>query len=635
MTAERWEGVCAPPCTDDATCRESYRCLAATPRTGEQGLAFCIKQEGSADAGPEDSSVRDSSIQDSNLADGACTANTSCPNGTVCSGGACLKTCSTNEQCPIEQLCTPNPNAPDAGPKGYCVAKSQDWGKGRYGSICPTGSAECDTAAGFDCVGTAGTADAYCSKKDACTKDSECPLGFWCGDVRRMKDANNVDFDNPAKACLRRTFCAPCETDLDCFHETNAICAPSKAGEKFCSLPCDPASKSCIFGTSCDDLGDGRFACRPEAGGVCHAEKPQGCSPCRIDSDCGKNAVCIRGKINWKPSMSWCSTVCGPVDADGKRGCPIAPNGQEMLCLDENQYSIGGPVTSTAPNSQYQHCYAPFTMDVSELYTKPPRNPPHNVCGNHIREGEEECDDANKSATDGCDNCRITEACTFKISEPNGDGTDGVSPTLSPAPKHVTATGPDVDPAMPFVISLWNCGTFRVEGAIENAGDTDTIAIGVDDSISLWVEAFTDKIGTCSADLIAETRAWKNGEKVTDKSLLDLNVPCEKLSNDVQFLADQKLCPDAPDHLACGSCAGAGICGVCDDDNGVGNCPRMLVNTMTKYSTVPVYFDGIYKVIRIRAKKPSATVVKYVVVGSRFESEAAIGPSTPPVLSCF
>ncbi|MDZ4064050.1 MAG: hypothetical protein U1E22_05210, partial [Coriobacteriia bacterium] len=94
-------------------------------------------------------------------------------------------------------------------------------------------------------------------------------------------------------------------------------------------------------------------------------------------------------------------------------------------------------------------------------------------------------------------------------------------------------------------------------------------------------------------------------------------------------------CPGTPTHLGCGTCDGPGVCGVCDDDNGPGNCTRMLVRTLTNFGTYPIYFDGRYKVLRVYAKDPAATVGNFVIVGSRFTSQANFGRSTPVVLSCY
>jgi len=53
------------------------------------------------------------------------------------------------------------------------------------------------------------------------------------------------------------------------------------------------------------------------------------------------------------------------------------------------------------------------------------------------------------------------------------------------------------------------------------------------------------------------------------------------------------------------------------------------------YGSYPIYFDGTLKVLRVFAKDPQTTVGNYVVVGSRITQNAAFGPSTPAVLSCY
>ncbi len=52
---------------------------------------------------------------------------------------------------------------------------------GGFYTSCPS-TTECDTEAGFECVGSGvGDLDAYCTK--GCGEDSECPTGFVCDRV--------------------------------------------------------------------------------------------------------------------------------------------------------------------------------------------------------------------------------------------------------------------------------------------------------------------------------------------------------------------------------------------------------------------------------------------------------------------
>jgi hypothetical protein len=60
-----------------------------------------------------------------------------------------------------------------------------------------------------------------------------------------------------------------------------------------------------------------------------------------------------------------------------------------------------------------------------------------------------------------------------------------------------------------------------------------------------------------------------------------------------------------------------------------------MVSTATSFGNYPIYFDGRYKVLRVYAKDPGATVGNYILIGSRYSSQAMLGPSTPVVLSCY
>lgn len=615
FTEDRPEGYCTIPCQDSGMCPWGHACYSAVPDstggTGNYCLSLGLPDDGKPGAVCETTDQCDSG------------------HGLYCFEGACTFPCSSVlSTCPEGMMCKGDPGAGPGDPAGYCVTATPDFGiSGRYGSDCPFGDSQCDADAGFICVGTEGTTDAHCSKPDGCDADADCPTGYWCGTTRTTEEGE-IDFTKQPKTCLRRGFCHPCETDLDCGHEMNAICVPDTRGEKFCSSACMGGTNSCIIGTTCEDVGDGRTACRPDVG-YCYSKDPKGCDPCRIDSDCGPNAWCATGKWGYKPGINWCSTPCGPADEHGKNPCPVAPNGQEMLCLDEHQFVLG-PFTSADPGYLYKHCYAPFTVDNSELY--PGSDPPNGVCGNGKIEAGEECDDGNKIATDGCADCKVTPECTFKVVEPNGDG----DPVVAPAPNHVKIPATDPEPALPYIIATNVCYTFKVEGAIETPGDVDVVAIMLPSGADLWVSTYTSTPGACTADLVTEARAWKNGERTTDEDFLDLDVPCEALSDAPEDYATTGFaCPGTPTHLGCGTCDGPGVCGVCDDDNGPGNCTRMLVRTLTNFGTYPIYFDGRYKVLRVYAKDPAATVGNFVIVGSRFTSQANFGRSTPVVLSCY
>ncbi|MCC6644313.1 MAG: hypothetical protein IT374_01920 [Polyangiaceae bacterium] len=599
------EGECMTTCTKSSECLVGAECSLQTRQdSGETGMFCTPRVYVSDDAGqpkpagaPGDACAKGADCDDGHgirCVDGACAAVAPCGGLKDCAAGA--GTACVNRD----------------GFTGCFPAKEH--GKGQYGSVCPNGAAECDAGAGFVCVGAAGDIDAYCAKagKDVCKTDADCSPGFWCGETTPVDDKNNKLWDQTVAICLRRSFCAPCATDLDCSQQTGAVCVPDAGGEKFCSLPCDPTKPSCRRGAECVDTGGGAFACRPFAGS-CHPKAAAtGCDACRIDKDCGPGAVCRGSKEGFQPTVTTCAVPCGPKDANGKASCPAAPNGFEMVCLDENTYDSGffsGPYSAADGNALHGLCYPPFTVKNTAEF--PDKVPPRDVCGNAIREGKEECDDSNGSLGDGCDTeCRVIDECRFRVEEPNGDD----------ARKIVGSNGP-IDHVPP------ECDTFLLEGAIDAPGDLDAVDFDIDGGQYDVVTVFTDAVGSCTADLVAEVRT----------GTIDMARTCKDLHGPMEC---------SPTTSACGSCSNDGQCGACDDDGGLGLCPRFMVTHSAgpaqkgnKIVLQTTKYSGPEQRLRVYAKSPSATVSKYVVVVERLQSQSAyglkFGTKNELTLSCF
>lgn len=599
------EGDCMPACTKTSECLLGAACTEQTRQGTTETAMFCTPRIYLTDDAGKPKAA--------GLPGDPCTSSAECDDG---HGVRCVDgTCTSVPSCGGLKDCA-------AGSGTACVTKDgvtgcfpvKEHGKGQYGSVCPNGAADCDAGAGFVCVGAAGDIDAYCAKKgkDVCKTDADCSPGFWCGETTPVDDKNNKLWDQTSAICLRRSFCAPCATDLDCSQQTGAVCVPDAQGEKFCSLPCDPTKPSCRRGSECVDVGAGAFACRPITG-ACHAKgTPSGCDACRIDKDCGPGAICRGSKEGFQPTVPTCAVPCGPKDASGKPTCPKAPNGFEMVCLDENTFDTGffsGPYTPADGNAAYGLCYPPFTVNNAAEYVG--KVPPRNTCGNAIREGNEECDDSNLSIGDGCDgDCKVVPECRFRVEEPNGDD----------ARQLVGSSGP-VD-RVPT-----ECDTFLVEGAIETGGDIDAIDFDIDGGQFDYVTVFTDEIGSCSADLVAEVRT----------GTVNLAKTCKDLHGAMECSSTTS---------ACGSCSNDGQCGACDDDGGIGACPRLMVTHSagpaqkgSKIVLQTTKYSGPDQRLRIYAKSPSATVSKYIVVVERLQSDTAyglkFGTKNELTLSCF
>lgn len=539
--------------------------------------------------------------------------------GLVCADGSCRYGCKSFSGCAQGYECKGLPAGTSDVFAGACVKSTFESADGQYGTNCPKPES-CDKDSDFFCVGAKGDANAFCSKKNGCTTDDECPSGYWCGAVTSADSKGIIDFENPIKACLQRDFCAPCSSDLDCSNYTGSICVPDVDGEKFCSVPCNPSKNSCAIGAGCVDVGEGVFACRPDVG-VCHPKEgqPAGCEPCRIDGDCGPGALCRSGAIGNKAGLKWCQTPCGAPDADGKRPCPVSPSGAEMVCLDENQFGLGGPFQADDPqfgNSVYGFCFKPLTVDNTVSTTK---DPAVNACGNGKREGDEECDDGNSNSSDGCNKCKISDTCRFTLAEENG--------------AQVLKQGSDTLTEIPSP-----CLSFAVEGTLKNPGDVAQFRFEIPDGFYSWFEVFSGKAGSCSADLVASVHQGVYDDKTDTLDITDKDgkiTACDKLNSSIKNLdADNpSLCKEG-NFLGCGSCTDKGLCGTCDDDNGIGNCPRMLLAVTTSYQQYEVKFASNKQLARIYAHDPKATNVSFTAVVDRL-TPGAQGPKNSPGLSCF
>lgn len=539
--------------------------------------------------------------------------------GLACNEGRCFYGCNTFDGCAAGYSCQ-QMAAADNGFVGVCRPQTSPNEPGQYGTACPVGN-EC--ADGFTCVRGDSPGASYCAKTDGCQTDTECPSGYWCGTKTNISsDGKTIDFANPIRVCRKREFCSPCETDLDCSLQTGAVCVPDADGEKFCSLPCNVSKNSCVIGAGCVEVdrpdGSKLSVCRPDVG-VCHAKgEPTGCEPCRIDGDCGPNALCANGSIGSKPGMRWCQTPCGEPDADGKRPCPVAPNGLEMMCLDETlSKAIGGPIAAD-DTPLYAKCVRPLSVENTAVGTKDPAN---NVCGDGKRQADEECDDANSSPNDGCDACKIVDTCRFTL-----------GPVVAPGKPATLLQGGKTLTEIPAA-----CSSFRVEGTIANAGDVAEFRMPLPDGAYTWLEVASGGPNQCTTDLVATVQT---GDYDAATDTLDITnksgaiTGCADLTNVIKNLdaAKPALCPG--NVLGCGSCTDKGLCGVCDDDSGIGNCPRLLLSSTTSVQGYKVKFASTKQQVRISARDPQASGVTFVATSDRLTNSGQ-SPKFPPALTCY
>jgi hypothetical protein len=554
-----------------------------------------------------------------------CKAKADCVDGLDCVGGTCGTSCASVAQdaCPPGFQC----KVPASGAGGVCLPQPVDNGPGQYGTSCPHGDSDCDSAAGFTCLGVVGDIDAYCAKLDGCKADGDCPSGMWCAEEQQVDASGNVLIGQAKRVCQPRGFCAPCAGDLDCALHPGQICVPDANGEKYCALPCDPTAYSCILGAHCTDVGGGINACRPTAG-ACHAKTPTACSPCRGDSDCGPGGVCRDGSVYGITGLSWCATPCGPPDAYGKATCPKAINGEETVCFDKNIFSYGdetfdGSSVTFRPQNQ-GHCVAPWVTQNLPLYqdydpktmlSGPQHDPPANVCGNGRRELDEECDDGFGDGSAGCAaDCKVIPECRFVAGADNSDTNTAL----------VDSTGATVA-KVPT-----KCHTFLVTGDIDKPGVVRSFLADIESGGEAYVDVFTDKVGQCNFDLQAEAR----------EGLIDLTTPCNKLVSGI-YSAETATALCTNKHLSCGPCTPKGVCGTCDDDGGPGACPRFVASTALYFYQYTVDNTSVQKTFRVYAHDPTKSGAHflflvsrgYVSMGHKFGGEDS--PAYPPAPSCW
>jgi hypothetical protein len=326
----------------------------------------------------------------------SCSSDSTCDtaHGFSCVEGNCLYACDSHFDCAGVGLCR------TLGEGTYCSPEAEPSPAGTFYTSCPSGH-ECDEEAGYFCVGAgSGDLDAYCTT--TCADDAACPTGYFCesSGATPCEDACDVSGDPtdpkcvPASAigdgqdyqctargveryqCVKRRFCAECETDEDCRSVPGLICARDEGGAKICTPICDPGLNSCPWGNAAicglwdEELG---VATCSHRFGACKGSGAP-CEPCTRDRDCGETGLCYgssftgeRYCIDLDQSASCsCSNedVSGGVCEGG--GCPLTPGGLEMLCyVGSNANAAGicfGANSSDNPllGSPQTGCWGPF-----------------------------------------------------------------------------------------------------------------------------------------------------------------------------------------------------------------------------------------------------------------------------------
>jgi hypothetical protein len=243
--------------------------------------------------------------------DSKCAAGNKC----IALDGAtkCRKTCSSNleaqKACPYGYTCTDTLNG--AGPFCIEIAARNGEGKpitqkaGQWGQQCQPNlgleNPACDLGQGFYCYAQTPTdATAYCTRYE-CGTDRDCGAGFYCGKVNQTPNiatAKRFTEGDVLAVCLRRTYCTPCVSDIDCLPTEPSKITQRCVGDQngtgsFCTPVCK-ASADCQKDARCVDAGLEERVCYPRAG-ACTGDGSL-CSPCRSDADCGQEGICVKGE---------------------------------------------------------------------------------------------------------------------------------------------------------------------------------------------------------------------------------------------------------------------------------------------------------------------------------------------------
>jgi len=261
----------------------------------------------------------------------------------------CRKTCSSNSDpatsCPFGYTCT---DTETEGVPPFCIQDTalnaegkpiEKKPSGQWGAKCQANlgieNPGCDTEQGFFCYGVSPTdGDAYCTRYD-CEKDSDCGAGFWCGKINQtpnVQTAKRTTIGEVQNVCLRRTYCSTCRVDLDCppVGGTPQHCVDDANGGRFCAPECD-SSQSCPTEARCATVGDVKV-CYPRAN-VCVGDGSL-CSPCRVDTDCGEDGVCVKGQYTTEKTCAKKSTKsCETKNAQGQT-VPAQGSCQEDISLE-------------------------------------------------------------------------------------------------------------------------------------------------------------------------------------------------------------------------------------------------------------------------------------------------------------
>ncbi len=217
----------------------------------------------------------------------ACTGDTSCPQGQVCTVTGCETVCQADADCPQGTVCkqnlcvAPTGNPPD---KQQCTTKS-DCGASEECvnntcQACGGTNGPCSCTQASDCGSNQVCSGGLCEDKtNVCQYSSECGQGRVCADGQCLTDCSQGQ-TCPNGASCQKGVCEPvsgnqCQSNADC-----------SGGTPKC------VDGSCVPACTADaDCGGNGLYCDQGACVVDNRPKPN----CTTQAECSSNQQCLGG----------------------------------------------------------------------------------------------------------------------------------------------------------------------------------------------------------------------------------------------------------------------------------------------------------------------------------------------------
>lgn len=211
-----------------------------------------------------------------------CSGQASCPSGTVCTEGGCLKSCTSNDACERGTVCKQGVcAAPTTAPgtKKECSTKADCGGTGKLCiqntcQSCGGSNGPCVCTTNSECSSDQVCAQGECIAKSAvCRYASECDAGQSCVDGKCVKPCSDDAACGPNATC-DKGFCQPKPPTSQCTSDAQCSGATPKCLAGKCSAPC-ANDAACGNGQYCNQ-GACAIDTRPKP--ICTATDKTACS---------------------------------------------------------------------------------------------------------------------------------------------------------------------------------------------------------------------------------------------------------------------------------------------------------------------------------------------------------------------